>query len=257
MTYPTTELAARPQAERRREGLRAGKLKVVRTLALAAAGLVTAALVAPAGALAGMTYSFVNITNNNVTDAANGEAQLFVDVNDLGGSEVLFTFRNTGPEAMSITDVYFDDGALLDIARLIDADENGGDAGVDFSEGASPGDLPGGNAVNFNTTAGFLADSDPPAQPNGVNPGESLGVVFTLQGGQGYTDVINALALAQTDPTNDLVGGLRIGIHVQGFDGGGSESFVNNGHTMIPLPATLLLLGCGLIGLGAVTRRRT
>ena len=60
-----------------------------------------------------------------------------------------------------------------------------------------------------------------PAQPNGVNPGESLGIVFDLIGGQAFADTIAALA----------DGGLRIGIHVQGFEDGGSESFVNNGPT--------------------------
>jgi len=39
------------------------------------------------------------------------------------------------------------------------------------------------------------------------------------------------------------VGSLRIGIHVQGFDGEGSESFVNT-----PVPGAVLL---GLLGLGA------
>ncbi|MFP3326110.1 hypothetical protein R0K05_23955, partial [Planococcus sp. SIMBA_160] len=80
-----------------------------------------------------------------------------------------------------------------------------------------------------NTSAGFLADSDPAVQPNGVNPGETLGVIFDLQTGLGYQDVVDAIALSQTNPSADLTGGLRIGIHVQGFTGGGSESFVNNG----------------------------
>ena len=51
-------------------------------------------------------YGFENITNNNATDAAIGESQLFVDVTQPVAGYVLFTFTNTGPAACSITDVY-------------------------------------------------------------------------------------------------------------------------------------------------------
>ena len=194
------------------------------------------------------TFGFDNISANSVGDAAIGEAQLFVDVTDPGAGQVLFTFGNTGPAASSITDVYFDDGSLLGIASII----NG--AGVDFSQLASPPDLPSGNSADpdFVTTAGFSADSNPPAQPNGVNPGESLGILFNLQGGGTFADVLSELGDSS----------LRIGIHVQGFASGGSEAFVNdgptngNGTTPVPEPATMLLLGSGLIGLAGYGRKK-
>ena len=199
-------------------------------------------------AMAGPTYSFDNITNNNVGDAVIGEAQLFVEVTAVG-SQVLFTFTNTGPSASSICDVYFDDGVLLSIAGLIDADDpfpGSGDSGVDFTQLASPPDLSGGNNASppFVTTIGFSADSDSPVQPLGVNPGESLGILFTLQGGKVYSEVL--------DDLED--GTLRIGIHVQGFDSGGSESFVNNGVT--PAPSAILLGGIGVALVGWLRRRR-
>ena len=76
----------------------------------------------------------------------------------------------------------------------------------------------------------------------GVDPGETLGVVFNLNGGGTFADILAEL-------TN---GDLRIGIHAQAFVGGGSESFVN---FPIPEPGTALLLGLGLAGLSARQRR--
>lgn len=198
---------------------------------------------APAKAV---TLSFDCITNNDLTgtNCATGEAQLTVDVTSYSPTQVLFTFKNSGPLASSITDAYFDDGSLLGIAFLIDADDNGGDPGVDFSQGASPGNLPGGNNASpaFVATAGFTADSDPPTQPNGVNPNESLGIVFDLQSPGTYADVLSELAN----------GTLRIGIHAQGYAGGGSESFIN---TPVPIPAAVWLFGSGLAGLIGIARR--
>lgn len=194
------------------------------------------------------TYSFVNITNNNAGDAAIGEAQLFVELFDVGGNQVNFTFTNSGPEASSIADVYFDDGSLLGIAYI-----DNSDPGVQFSQNATPSELPGANSVIpiFETTADFSADSDTPVQSNGVNPGESLGITFDLQTGATFDDVINDLTS----------GDLRIGIHVQGFASGGSESFVNNGIVdgdgVIPAPGALLLCSIGAGCLGWLRRRRT
>lgn len=196
-------------------------------------------------------FGFDNITNNNAGDAAIGEAQFFVDVTDAGNSQVLFTFTNIGPAASSITDVYFDNGSLLGIASI-----DNSNPGVSFSQDASPPDLPGGDSIDppFIVTEGFLADSDPPPPTSGVNPGESLGILFDLQPGKTFSDIF-----VEINIMNPAL--LRIGIRAQAFAGGGSESFINNttggGLVVIPEPTTIALMSCGLLMLlGVVVRKR-
>lgn len=192
------------------------------------------AIVTPAIAA---TYGFQNITNNNAVDAAIGEAQLFVDVNN-GGPTVTFTFRNEGPEAAVISEIYFDDGTLLGISAIADNPPV-----VDFMTDANPPNLPGANMISpaFQVTAGFLAEAVPAPSMTGVGPGESVDIMFDLMGGGTLQDVLDEL--------ND--GRLRIGIHVIAFSGGGSESFVT------PEPATAMLLIAGAAGLMIRRRRST
>jgi len=192
-----------------------------------------------------VTINFGCITGSIAGDCAIGEVQLSVEMTAAGSNQVLFTFMNIGSEASSIADVYFEDGTLLGIASL-----DNSDPGVAFSQGATPGDLPGKNNASppFVATSGFTADSDAPVQPNGVNPGEELGVLFNLKTGQTFADAVAALGI---DPA--LEGSLRIGIHVQGFATGGSESFVSN----VPVPAAVWLFGSGLLGLVGVARRKS
>jgi hypothetical protein len=198
---------------------------------------------------AGPTYSFIHIVESGdgptqLADGAIGEGQLFLEVDDPNPSDgqIDFIFTNIGPEASSITDVYFDDGNLLSIASITNTPNL-----VQFSQLASPSNLPGGNNLSppFVNTAGFSVDSDPPTQLLGVNPGEFLGITFDLQAGGVLDDIINELAS----------GALRIGIHVQGYDSGGSESFVNN--EVIPAPGAILLGSIGVGFVGWLRRRRT
>jgi len=177
---------------------------------------------------------FDNITNNNPGDAAIGEAQLTVDVTN-GSDTVTFTFHNEGAFNCSIAEIYFDDGSLLSFNSII---ENPPD--VDFKQedigDVNPKNLPGANLAvpPFVATTMFSIEPENPQPYHGVNPGETVGLVYNLVDEQTVDDILNELASGE----------LRIGIHVIDFDSGGSESFIN---LPVPEPATLFFLCLGPI----------
>lgn len=212
--------------------------------------LLAAALLAATAAQArAEVYTFDCISNNALINCTSGEGQLSFTTSAYSSptlSGTLFTFANLGPLASSITDIYFDFATGLSTGLTLTILTES--AGVDFSLGATPPDLPAGNNAtpDFEVTAGFSADSNsgsPGVQANGINPTESLALL------------LSPVSLA-TVTTWLSTGDLRLGVHVQGFSNGGSESFVNGppgpGPTPgIPTPGTLALLGLGLVALGA------
>jgi hypothetical protein len=197
------------------------------------------------------TLSFYGITGNDSSGSAvaDGMANLKMQVIDIGSDKVSFKFSNNS-NFSSLTDVYFADGALLGISGIHSS------SGVKFSSGASPGDLPGGQDITtpFNTTAGFLADSDAPVPKNGVQNSDAtnewLAIDFQLLPTKTFADVVTALTLPVGSDW------LRVGLHVQSFASGDSESFINNPVVAIPEPDDYVLFLAGLGLLGAVARRQ-
>ena len=198
------------------------------------------------------TYDFYNITNNSAANASIGEAQLSVEVSDEGAvlqnSDTLnlvgFKFMNEGSEHCVITEIYFQDGSglLFDYFDINESLKVNGEPVVDFKQedigNVNPKNLPGGKSIDpaFIATTAFSIEPLNPEPKWGVEPGEWVTIYYTLQTGMMAQDIFNELANEQT----------RIGLHVQSFDNGGSESFIT------PEPATMILLGLG----GLLLRKR-
>jgi hypothetical protein len=173
----------------------------------------------------------------NGSHADDPDVKLFVEVYN-GLETVSFKFYNqSGPSVpnVSITDIYFDDGTLRQISGIT----NG--PGTSFAQLATPKELPGAELLvpPFQTTDQFSADSDPPPPKWGVEPGEWMIIRFDLWAGGTLQDVI--------DEIND--GRIRIGVHLQAFPDGRSESAI-----AVPEPATISLMALGVCAV--LSRRR-
>jgi hypothetical protein len=186
------------------------------------------------------TLSFFSISSNSGEPEVQAVGnQLSVLVENLGG-DASFTFLNNVGHDSSVTAVYFDDGnSFLGSATITSS------ATVNFSEGATPGNLPGGAAHSFSAT--YAADSDNPPPHNGLNEASDwLTIIFELLTGVTFGDITTAL----------MTGDLRIGMQVQAIAGLGSDDsaqYLNN-PTPIPLPAGLVLFLSGLAGIGFLGR---
>ena len=187
------------------------------------------------------TIAFDCITNNSGSCSSfegffSGELAL-----SDSGNTLTATFSNTGSDGV-ITQVYADGNILADLIGI-----NDDPLDVDFVEDS--GNLPSGETVGFD--ANFAISAAPPPTQRGVNDGEEVGLVFSLT--SPLTEE-SLQALLDSDA-------LRFGIHVQSLGlNEESEAMVNDGPgtpTVVPEPATMLLLGSGLLIAARARRRKT
>ena len=178
------------------------------------------------------TYNFIGVNANEV----NVSNQLSLDVNQIGNS-VDFKFINaSGGVNVFVGAIYFD---FLNANLFTDLDQTNSLGTVSFT-GITPStqNFPEGNGINFSTNA--EGDRNGGAR-NGINIGENLVLTALLSPGAD----VNALLQS---------GGLRVGLHVQGYQSGGSDSYVN-GPSEVPLPAAAWLFGSALIGFAGFKRK--
>ena len=178
------------------------------------------------------TYSFIGVNANEV----NVSNQLSLEVTQIVDS-VDFKFINaSGGEDVFVGTIYFD---FLNANLFTDLDQTNSLGTVSFT-GITPSNqnFPEGNGIDFETNA--EADRNGAAS-NGINTGENLVLTALLSPGAD----VNALLQS---------GGLRVGLHIQGYESGGSDSYVN-GPSEVPLPAAAWLFGSALIGFAGFKRK--
>jgi hypothetical protein len=173
----------------------------------------------------GALIPFTRLSNNSDYDASN---QFFVEMLSPNASQVQFVLTNTGPQSSSATGWYFDDALNALFSSIASLDNSS--PGVDFQIGGAPPVFPGGNEAIPVFVSDFRVTATPPNSPNGVGPGEYLGVTFGLLSGVTAQDVMDAI----------IGGSLRFGLHVQSLPDGDSDAYINGGNP-IPSPDGFLL----------------
>lgn len=192
-----------------------------------ALGVSAVALLLASSGNAASLGAFSCITNNDSGNCAIGEAQISAD---LDGNVLTITMSGTDA---AVIDQIFVEGAGVTGGSFLD-----GTGIVQFSGLAIGGNLPGGNTIGFDTDYNFAASRPAPRWGIGYHSQDRTAVQigqFTLTGDGDLSD-------------------LRIGVHVIGYENGGSESFATA--TPVPEPSAALTFVAGMLVASRALRRR-
>jgi len=182
---------------------------------------------------------------NNADYEDNPNLVFTIEVFDLGG-QAAFEFRNNSTINSVITKIYFDSEGLLELDHItnyiVDEDNK---IGTKFESGdVNPSNLPAAHLLDpdFEANVNLSAGACNPSPKWGIGPDEKLQIVFNIEEGHTFSDIISGLN-SGTD--------LRIGLHIQSV---GTEVVSVSAVNKVPEPITVCLLSLG--GLALLRKRR-